>query len=221
MKIDHIWQDDCIKGMSKLEEKCIDIVVTDPPYLINYQSSRRKTKFSTIQNDDNSCFIEAYLKECYRVMKDNTAIYCFCSWHHVNLFQSIFTNYFKLKNILIWVKNNHGSGDLKGSYAPKYEMILYGHKGRALLQQKRIPDVLNYDKVPSIKMQHPTQKPVGLLELFIKNNSQVGDVVLDGCMGIGSTAQAAINTKRHFIGWEIDDEYYQIACQLNTRSMLC
>ena len=218
---DKIYNGDCLEGMQGLPDKCIDIVVTDPPYLMGYQSNWRTKKFDKIENDNNTTFIPQYFKECERVMKDNTAIYCFCSWHHVDLFKQEFTKYFKLKNILIWIKNNHGSGDLKGAYAPQYEMILYGHKGRALLQQKRMADIIYCPKVAGSIAKHQTQKPISLLETFIVNNSHPGDVVLDGCMGVGSTAQAAINTGRHFIGWEIADEYYQIASQLNIRSTPC
>ena len=57
---------------------------------------------------------------------------------------------------------------------------------------------------------HPTQKPVELLEYLIKTYSNEGDVVLDNCMGSGSTAIAAINTNRNYIGYELNEEYYYI-----------
>lgn len=119
--------------------------------------------------------------------------------------------YFKLKNILIWNKNNHGSGDLKGAYAPKYEMILYGHKGRSLFREKRIADVIDCAKVSGNTSVHPTEKPTQLLELFIKNNSDNGAWVFDGFMGSGSTGVACANTNRNFIGFELDANYFNIA----------
>lgn len=187
-----------------------------PPYLINYRSNRRvvKEKFDKIQNDHEAdqIIIDA-LKEYYRVLKNDSAIYMFCSWHHIEFFKTEFEKYFNLKNILIWNKNNHGSGDLRGSYAPKYEMILFGHKGRALFQNKRIPDVIDCAKVPSSKLSHPTEKPIKLLETFILNNSKPDDIVLDGFIGSGSTALAALHTGRRFIGYELDEKYYNIACQ--------
>lgn len=60
---------------------------------------------------------------------------------------------------------------------------------------------------------HPTQKPVALLEYLIKTYTDEGDVVLDNCMGSGSTCVAAVNTNRHYIGFELDEKYFQIACQ--------
>ena len=61
---------------------------------------------------------------------------------------------------------------------------------------------------------HPTQKPVKLLEYLIKTYSNEGDVILDNCMGVGSTDIACMNTDRKFIGMEIDDIYFDKA---NTR----
>jgi site-specific DNA-methyltransferase (adenine-specific) len=58
---------------------------------------------------------------------------------------------------------------------------------------------------------HPTQKPVALLEELIKTYSNEGDVVLDNCMGSGSTGVACVNTHRHFIGIELDEKYFEIA----------
>lgn len=58
---------------------------------------------------------------------------------------------------------------------------------------------------------HPTQKPVALLEYLIKTYTNEEDVVLDNCMGSGSTGVAAVNTNRNFIGMELDETYFQIA----------
>lgn len=205
---------DCLEGMRQMADCSVDLVVTDPPYLMNYRSNRRvvKQKFNHIQNDiDSHNLISDYFKECHRLLKANTAIYCFCSWHHIDFFKQEFEKYFTLKNLIVWNKNNHGSGDLKGSYAPKHELILFGHKGRAVFRDKRIPDVIDFPKVSSDKLVHPTEKPVGLLELFIKNSSNKSNVVFDGFFGGGSTGLAAINTNRNFIGFELDENYYRIA----------
>jgi site-specific DNA-methyltransferase (adenine-specific) len=72
-------------------------------------------------------------------------------------------------------------------------------------------DVLEFNVVPNRKGKlHPTQKPTDLLEYLIKTYSNEGDVVLDNCMGSGSTAIAALNTNRKFIGYELSEEYYYI-----------
>ena len=73
-------------------------------------------------------------------------------------------------------------------------------------------DVLEFNVVPNRNGKlHPTQKPVELVEYLIKTYSNEGDIVLDNCMGSGTTAIAAINTNRNFIGFELDKNYFGIA----------
>jgi site-specific DNA-methyltransferase (adenine-specific) len=216
LELNRIYQRDCLEGMAMIPGGSVDLVVTDPPYLMNYRSNRRvkNDKFNHIANDVNSHdLISDYLAECYRVLKDDTAIYVFCSWHHIDFFKAEFEKHFKLKNIIVWNKNNHGSGDLKGAYAPKHEFILYGHKGRSLFREKRVPDVIDCAKIPSVKLTHPTEKPTELLEVFIRNNSDEGDVILDGFAGTGSLAVAASRNNRSFIAFELESEYVRTANQ--------
>ena len=209
-----IYQGDCLEVMGGIKDKSVDLIVTDPPYLMDYQSNRRKKedRFDKIKNDKgNYMLIHDYLEECHRIMKDNTAIYCFCSWHNVDFFKSEFEKHFKLKNIIVWNKNNHGTGDLKGSYAPRHEFILFGHKGRTLLREKRIADVIDCAKTPSKKLTHPTEKPQELLEIFIKQSSDEGSIIFDGVMGTGRCGIDAKKLNRNFIGIELDEKYFNIA----------
>jgi DNA modification methylase len=60
---------------------------------------------------------------------------------------------------------------------------------------------------------HPTQKPIALLEYLINTYTNVGGIVLDNSFGGGSTLLAAVNTGRHYIGFETDSEYFDVACQ--------
>ncbi|GIQ63671.1 methyltransferase [Paenibacillus cisolokensis] len=192
----------------------VDLIVTDPPYLMNYRSNRRVAteKFRHIANDkDATALISQYLAECQRIMKADTAIYVFCSWHHIDFFKAEFEKHFKLKNLIVWSKNVHGTGDLRGAYGPKHELVLYGHKGRSLLRGKRCPDVIDCAKVPSSKLTHPTEKPTELLRLFIRNSSDPGAVVFDGFGGTGSLCEAALVEGRNFIVFEIDREYVETA----------
>lgn len=215
MKVENykLYNGDCLEVMDRIKNDTIDLVITDPPYLMNYQSNRRKKedRFDKIKNDKgNYILIQEYLQECYRIMKDNTAIYCFCSWHNIDFFKKEFEKCFKLKNIIVWNKNNHGTGDLKGSYAPRHEFILFGHKGRTLLREKRIADVIDCAKIPSKKLTHPTEKPQELLEIFIRQSSDEGDVIFDGFMGTGSCGVSARKLNRKFIGIELDKNYFNI-----------
>ena len=200
---------DCLELMKNIPDGYVDLVLTDPPYGMAFKSNHRKEKYNEIKNDKSLEWLEKYVGECFRILKYNTAVYFFCSWHNVDVFKQAIEKKFKIKNILIWEKNNTSMGDLKGSYAPKYEMIIFAHKGRKLLNGFRYADIIKANRTGN--KLHPTEKPVDLLELFIKNSSDENAVVFDGFMGSGSTGVACVNTNRHFIGIELDEGYFNIA----------
>ena len=206
-----IYQGDCLEVMDELikQNVKVDAIITDPPYGINFKSNYRKEKYNLIQNDDNLEFLDLFLKKTYELLIDNAHIYIFCSWHNIDKFKIVFEKYFKLKNIIVWEKNNTSMGDLKGSYAPKHEFILFGHKGRRLRNGKRLPDVLQANRTGN--KLHPTQKPISLLQIFIEQSSNENEIILDPFMGSGSTGVAALNTNRKFIGIELDGKYFNIA----------
>ena len=202
-------QGDCLELLKDIPDGSVDMVLTDPPYGMAFKSNHRKEKYNEIKNDKSLEWLEKYVCECFRILKHNTAVYFFCSWHNVDVFKQAIEKKFKIKNILIWEKNNTSMGDLKASYAPKYEMIIFAHKGRKLLNGFRYADIIKANRTGN--KLHPTEKPVDLLELFIKNSSDENAVVFDGFMGSGSTGVACVNTNRQFIGIELDPQYFEIA----------
>lgn len=204
-----LFNADCIDIMKKMDNECVDMILTDPPYGMNFQSGHRKDKYSKIKNDNTLDFLDDYFMQCERIMKDNTAIYCFCSWHNIDIFKQKIEKYFKLKNLIVWEKNNTSMGDLQGSYAPKHELILYAHKGRCLLNGKRYPDIVKYSRTGN--KLHPTEKPVDMLEFFMNNSCCDNGIVFDGFAGSGSTFVACKNTGRRYIGCELDENYFNVA----------
>ena len=181
------------------------MVLTDVPYGMNFQSNYRQVKHKKIENDDNLDWLPEWMKEIDRVAKLDAHIYIFCSYHNVDIFKQEIEKYRKLKNILIWEKNNTGMGDLEGDYAPKYEMVLFASNGKRKLNNGRDPNIIKARRTQN--EHHPTEKPIDLMEYFIAKSTQVGDTVLDTFAGSGSTLIAAKNLQRRFIGFEIDDEY--------------
>lgn len=204
-----LGQGDCLELMKNIPDGSVDMVLTDPPYGMNFVSNRRAKTYDAIVNDNSLDWIDGLASECYRIAKDNTAHYVFCSYHHMDKFKQAFERYFKVKNILTWVKNNHSTGDLKGDFAPKTEFILFVQKGRCLIRGKRDCNVLQYAKTGN--ELHPTQKPIDMLEFLINKFSDENMVVCDPFMGSGSTGVACINTNRKFIGIELDQNYFEIA----------
>ena len=82
-----------------------------------------------------------------------------------------------------------------------------------IIDKKYPTNVLVFSNASQKNKLHPTQKPVALLEYLIKTYTNEGDIVLDNCMGSGSTGVACVNTNRDFIGIELDKDYFNIAKQ--------
>lgn len=200
---------DCMELMAAMADKCVDILLTDPPYGMEFQSNARKVKLAKIENDDNLDWLPEWIKEIRRVVKDDSHLYIWCSWHKIEVFKSEFEKHFEIKNLLVWHKQGGGMGDLKGGYGGCHELCLFINNGKDL-KGKRDVDVI--DKAYRTGNEyHPTQKPVNLMEYFIEKSSNEGDLVFDSFAGSGSTAIACYNTKRNFIGAEINKEFYDVA----------
>ena len=196
--------------MPTLPDQSVDLVLTDPPYAINYRSNRRvlRSRFDFIENDMPGDWIDIFAAEAYRLLKQNRHLYCFCRHDTYPLFYTAFERAgFSLKRTLIWVKNNHGSGDLQGDYAARDEWIIYAHKGRRLLRGKREDNILEFPKIHTGSLLHPTQKPVELLRFLMRKSTDGGEVVFDPYAGVLSTALAAVEEERDFTMIEINREY--------------
>ena len=213
MELNKIYNEDCIEGMKNISDNSIDLIVTDPPYLVKYKTGRRKDKShkftKEILNDDNEQLLKDYIKECHRIMKNDTAMYMFCSSNKVDFFKQELEKYFTIKNMIIWVKNNHTAGDLQSAFGRKYEIVFLVNKGRSKFNGTRLTDVWEFKRVAGKGQLHQNQKPVEMIEQCIEKHSNENDVVFDGFMGSGTTAIACINTNRNYIGFELDEEYYE------------
>jgi len=196
-------------AIQQLANNCVDLVVTDPPYGMEFQSNFRKTKHKSIQNDDNLDWLGGWVKELKRVCKDEAHLYIFCSWHNIDKFKAEVGAYFKVKNILIWEKNNTGMGDLEGDYAPKYEMILFCSNGQKKLNGGRDSNILKARRTGN--ENHPTEKPINLISYLIEKSSNKGDLVLDTFGGSCGTAIASRQLERNCYCFEIEADYCKVA----------
>jgi site-specific DNA-methyltransferase (adenine-specific) len=205
-----LFNGDCLEVMTEIPNESVDLLLTDPPYGMNYRSSRRTDKHKKIELDTSIDWFPKFIKEIFRVMKNNSHIYIFCNDYAISHFRDDIENIgFKNKRTLVWVKNNHTSGDLYGDYGNKTEFILYAHKGRRLLNGKRDTNVLNFNRVNT--NLHPTAKPVNLCAYLINKSSVRNDLVVDCFMGSGTTGVACKQLGRRFIGIELDKHYCEIA----------
>lgn len=197
-----------------LPDACVDLVLTDPPYGVGTQVSAwrsPKDRFPEIIGADE--VNTNWLYAAYRTLKDGAALYVFAKWLNFSEWKlAVEDAGFSVKNCIIWDKQQHGTGDLHGAYAPQYEMVLFATKGRHLLRCRR-PDVIRHPKVQPTNLIHPYEKPIGLLEKFILASSDKGALVVDCFAGSGSTGSAARNLNRRYLLCDIDLNHVRTARQ--------
>ncbi len=193
-----IYHGDCREIITNIG-KC-DLVVTDPPYGMEFQSNHRIQKHMKIQGDDRFP-----LELMYQIkLQSEYATYMFCRWDNLPEIMS----FDKPKSVLAWIKNNWSMGDLEHEHGRQWEAICFWPREKHKFI-KRIPDVINADRTGNF--DHPTQKPSGLIRLIIEANE--GDIILDPFCGSGSTLEAARDSGRKAIGIEIEEKYCEIAAK--------
>jgi len=205
----------CSEDVSKLmNEHEADLVLTDPPYNVDYQGgTNEKLK---IQNDkmNDSQFLQFLIDSfarMYEHSKKGAAIYVFHADSEGYNFRNAFKKVgYQLKQCLIWVKSSLVMG--RQDYQWQHEPILYGWKDGAAhswYSDRKQTTLVKFDK-PSRNGEHPTMKPVGLCGYFISNSSKEGDIVLDPFGGSGSTLIACEQTGRTCYSSEIDEKYCDV-----------
>lgn len=200
---------DCLELMKSIPDASVDMVLTDPPYGMSFQSNYRQTKHKKIQNDSCVDWFDDFVDEIYRVSKENTAHYVFCSFHNIDKFKQQIEKKFKIKNLLVWEKNNTSMWDLTGDFAPKVEFILFFQKGRRKINGTRDANIFKFSRTGN--NYHPTEKPVDMIKYLAGKFSDDGQTILDPFMGSGTTGVACKNINRDFIGFELDKGYFDIA----------
>ena len=227
---DHIYNIDCLDGMRYIPSKSIDCVVTDCPYRICSGGVRLvpdgKECSGVLKKPHNDCSVTPFamqgkmfanndikfyewLPDVYRVLKDGTHCYIMVNSRNLKeLQQSAEDVGFEFQNLLVWNKSNSTPNKY---YMQQLEFILMLSKRPARnINDMGQSNLLSCRNIIGKKV-HPTEKPVSLMEVMIKNSTNEGDVVLDPFAGGGSTLIAANRLNRRYIGFEMDKQYYDIA----------
>lgn len=237
MELNKIYNEECIEGMKRIEDKSVDMILCDLPY------GTTACKWDTIIPFNK-------LWEQYeRVIKDNGAIVLTATQPFTSAL--IMSNVNNFKYNWTWDKVT-AKGHLVAKYRPMQQtedVCVFG-KGRInyypimelrdkvrkdvsveysrtqiiggttskekekILRTHKYPKtILKYSNASQKNKIHPTQKPVELFEYLIKTYTNEGETVLDNCMGSGTTAIACINTNRNYIGFELDENYYNASLE--------
>lgn len=218
-----VYQGDCFKLLSEWIEQGVKVnaIITDPPYGVSVQQKKNDgtSKHKKITNDNNLEWLPNWLNQCEQILHNNSTFLSFIasSTAH-NLFIYKPKN-FTFRQELVWNKGNHcgGTGFCEGTWLYDFEPIYYFTKGVVYLNLERQSSILNFNGYYTganpravLRPNHPTPKPVELLEYLIKKTTNKGDLVCDTFLGSGTTAIACRNTGRRFIGCELDSEYCDI-----------
>lgn len=204
----HCW--DCLELMKQIPDKSVDLVLTDPPYGMEYVSSWRKHKHDKIKDDNNLDWVADFMRELYRIQKDDTHCYIFCNDYWLWTFREEAKKvWYNIKRTLIWIKNNHTSWDLEWDYANITEFCVYLQKWRRLLKGKRENNLLYFDRENCDL--HPTVKNKEMIKYLLNKSSNKKELVLDPFLWSWTTVVACKELGRNFIGIEKEQKYVDIA----------
>lgn len=184
-----------------------DMVFTDPPYGMSYQSNMRtkSDRFDVIEND------ETFLTEWVNVLPlvSQGWVFVWTTWKVIKKWIEITEGIGPMTNLIVWDKGGGGIGDLSKTFSTDHELALVFNRG-AEITGKRLGSVWGVGKDRSIEYVHPTQKPVELGQMALENCTRVGSAVIDLFGGSGSTLIACEKTNRRCFMMELDPHYCDV-----------
>lgn len=210
-----LYHGDCLEILPTLDK--VDCLVTDPPYRLTSggKNDAMRGKLSPENYDNSGGIVECkidwpdFMPVIFQALKDRSHAYVMCNNRHIqNMLVAAQAAGFKFHNFLAWDK---GTATPNRWYMKNLEFTGFFYKGKAFYindcgsnQLHRVPNILN--------AKHPTEKPMELMRLYVDNSTQPGQVVLDSFMGGGTTGVACAKSGRKFIGIELNEKYFNLAC---------
>jgi site-specific DNA-methyltransferase (adenine-specific) len=201
--VNEIVLGDCVDVMRSMPDECVDFVLTDPPYLVNYRDRTGRTLLNDVRDD----WLQPAFIELARVMKRNTCCVSFYGWSAVDRFFAAWRAA-GLRPV--------GHLTFPKRYSSSVRMLRYQHEGAYLLAKgspsapaSPIGDVIDWSY--SGNKLHPTQKPLSVLVPLIQSFCPPGGLVFDPFAGSGSTCVAARALHRRFLGCELDAQMHEVA----------
>ena len=221
---------DCLEEMKKIEDKTIDLVLTDPPYQLDWrQSIHFKNRKAMYHHKEETQKWDIGVKELYkflfkefdRIVKYEGSIVLFTRSEFITwAIDEAKQNNFDNKATIIWHITNPMPQVRKKNYLSSVQTILWV----ARYDEKKCPftfnfktqnEMHNFIEMPICsgkeRTNHPTQKPLKLISYLLENHSNPNDLIIDPFMGSGTTGVAAKELGRNFIGIEIHKPYFDIA----------
>lgn len=201
---------DAVEWLRSLPAASADLLITDPPYesLEKHRAIGTTTRLKRSKASSNDWFsifpnarFQEFFEAAHRVLKKNSHLYVFCDAETMFVAKPIGEACrFKFWKPLIWDKQTIGMGY---HYRARYETILFFEKGKRRLSNLGVADII---AAPRVRNGYPTEKPVEVGEVLVRQSTSPGDVVLDPFMGSGAFGVAAVKLGRNFAGTDTSRE---------------
>ena len=200
MKRNHIILGDAAEALKDMPEGAIDLVVTDPPYLVNYRDRLGRS----LRNDDNAEGVMPAFGPMARAMKVDSYAVCFVGWSALPQFTAAWeTAGLRIVSQIIWAKRY---ASRRGYTQYRHESAFVLVKGNPPKPEKPLPSVMRWTY--SGNRNHPSEKAVEVIAPLIRCFSKPGDLICDPFAGSGSTLAAAALNGRYYYGVEIDPKHF-------------
>lgn len=202
-----LCNDDCLVAMEDIPAKSVDLLLTDIPYGVVNRKSGGLRKLDKGAADIMEIDILSMLSDWGRI--GPSSIYCFCGTEQVSSIRSGLVGMGYTTRLCIWEKTNPSPMNGELFWLSSVECCVFGRVKGAVFNEHCQSSVWRNPNGRS--KSHPTEKPLKLIERLVAASSNENQVVLDNCMGSGTTGVACMNLNRRFIGIEKDATYYELA----------
>jgi DNA modification methylase len=234
----HLLLGDCMEILKNIEDNSIDLIFADPPYFLSRKngSTYKNGKIQSVYKgqwdevktlEEKNNFNNLWIKECYRILKDTGTIWITGSKHNIySIGVNLEKENFQIINNIAWIKNNATPNISKRVFSFDNESIIWAKKQNTkgyIFNYKKMIEINNgiemndVWEIPVVSKfektfgQHPTQKPLELLERIINGTSIQNAIILDPFAGSSTTGVAAIRNGRRYIGIDKNVEYLELS----------
>ena len=204
-----IKQYDAIELMQTLQDSYVDLLLTDIPYARVNKPSAGLRVIDKKQANKETFDLQSFAYEAFRVTKGNAII--FCGKEQFSTLYEYFDDLGATTRMIVWEKTNPMPMNGRYVFLSGIECAVHFRKKGATFNGHCVNTVFRFPNGSS--KRHPTEKPLALFTNFIDILTNPGDLVLDPCMGSGTTAIACEQTGRHYICGDIDPNYVEMAMQ--------
>lgn len=210
MELNKVYNADCLEGMKRIPDNHVNITLTDIPYGVVNRKSNGLRNLNKEEADDFNIDMDELLREIYRVTEGQIII--FCGKEQFSEIYKFFADKKGTTRSIIWQKTNPSPMNGQYVYLSGVEhAVWFKPRGRKVFNAHCKNTVFTYSN--GSRKIHPTQKNLDLFKELIIDNSSEGEIVFDPFMGSGTTAIAAIDTGRNYLGFELDEEYHKLSEQ--------